>query len=188
MYDILQLNDMLVPELLDIAEELKIENARKLNKQELVYKILDRQAVVGSQKKSAPTGEKPKRKRIVKASTAHSTEEAVVEDTSDNEPEEEAKKPIKKAAPKREIAKKPRRKGDDQPEMFQEDAQPAPQPVAQQQQEEPEQEDEEPIEIPEKTVEISKFFQTASSALRITTIFLLPMIFMFLLPRSSYLA
>ncbi len=28
MYDILQLNDMLVPELLDIAEELKIENAK----------------------------------------------------------------------------------------------------------------------------------------------------------------
>ena len=30
MYDILQLNDMLVPELLDIAEQLKIPNAKKL--------------------------------------------------------------------------------------------------------------------------------------------------------------
>ena len=30
MYDILQLNDMLVPELLDIAEDLKIENAKKI--------------------------------------------------------------------------------------------------------------------------------------------------------------
>ena len=29
MYDILQLNDMLVPELLDIAEQLKIPNAKK---------------------------------------------------------------------------------------------------------------------------------------------------------------
>ena len=29
MYDILQLNDMLVPELLDIAEQLKISNAKK---------------------------------------------------------------------------------------------------------------------------------------------------------------
>jgi hypothetical protein len=28
MYDILQLNDMLVPELLDIAEQLKIPNAK----------------------------------------------------------------------------------------------------------------------------------------------------------------
>ena len=45
MYDILQLNDMLVPELLDIAEHLKISNAKKLDKQELIYKILDGQAV-----------------------------------------------------------------------------------------------------------------------------------------------
>ena len=49
MYDILQLNDMLVPELLDIADELKIDNAKKLNKQELVYKILDKQAVMSSE-------------------------------------------------------------------------------------------------------------------------------------------
>ena len=48
MYDILQLNDMLVPELLDIAEQLKIPNAKKLDKQELVYKILDKQAVMAS--------------------------------------------------------------------------------------------------------------------------------------------
>ena len=41
MYDILQLNDMFVPELLDIADQLKIPNAKKLGKQDLVYKILD---------------------------------------------------------------------------------------------------------------------------------------------------
>jgi len=45
MFDILQLNDMLVPELRDIAEQLKIENHQKLSKQELVYKILDKQAI-----------------------------------------------------------------------------------------------------------------------------------------------
>jgi transcription termination factor Rho len=32
MYDILQLNDMLVPELLDIAEQLHIPNAKKADK------------------------------------------------------------------------------------------------------------------------------------------------------------
>jgi len=48
MYDILQLNDMLVPELLDIAEQLHIENPKKLDKQGLIYKILDRQAVVAN--------------------------------------------------------------------------------------------------------------------------------------------
>ncbi len=40
MYDILQLNDMLVPELLDIAEKLDIPNSKKLDKQALIYKIL----------------------------------------------------------------------------------------------------------------------------------------------------
>jgi transcription termination factor Rho len=53
MYDILQLNDMLVPELLDIAEDLKIDNPKKLDKQGLIYKILDKQAVMSSQKRRA---------------------------------------------------------------------------------------------------------------------------------------
>jgi transcription termination factor Rho len=50
MYDILQLNDMLVPELKEIAERLGVQNAKKLTKQDLVYKILDQQALVGSKK------------------------------------------------------------------------------------------------------------------------------------------
>src|SRR5215467_3923502 len=83
MYDILQLNDMLVPELLDIAEQLKIPNAKKLDKQELVYKILDKQAVVSSEK-GEMSGDKPKRKRIVKTSTANSNEEAFVESGGDS--------------------------------------------------------------------------------------------------------
>jgi transcription termination factor Rho len=120
MYDILQLNDMLVPELLDIAEELKIDNPKKLDKQGLIYKILDKQAVMSSQKKTgAESTEKPKRKRIVKASTANSTEEAIVEDTQEAEPEA-AKKHAKKApAPaKKEVAKKPiRKKSDEQPQL-----------------------------------------------------------------------
>lgn len=44
-YDILQLNDMLVPELKDLAKEKGIKTLNKLNKQELIYKILDEQAV-----------------------------------------------------------------------------------------------------------------------------------------------
>jgi transcription termination factor Rho len=115
MYDILQLNDMLVPELLDIAEDLKIENAKKLDKQGLIYKILDKQAVIGSEQKSA-TSDKPKRKRIVKASTANTTEEAVVE-----EPVAENKRPApaKKSAPQKK-EEKPRRgkkKPETQPEL-----------------------------------------------------------------------
>ncbi len=103
MYDILQLNDMLVPELLDIAEQLKITNAKKLDKQSLVYQILDKQAVMASAVKSAPE-DKNKRKRIVKTSTGNSTEEAVVE-SGDEKPKPEAKKVLlkkeEKVAPKR---------------------------------------------------------------------------------------
>ncbi len=49
MYDILQLNDMLVPELREIAERLGVDGFRRLAKQDLIYKILDRQAVAGKQ-------------------------------------------------------------------------------------------------------------------------------------------
>ncbi len=75
MYDILQLNDMLVPELLDIAEHLDIADAKQLNKQELIYRILDKQALTPVANNNT---EKPKRKRTVKASTANTTEEAEV--------------------------------------------------------------------------------------------------------------
>ena len=66
MYDILQLNDMLVPELLDIAEQQSISNANTLEKQELIYKILDKQAVMNNNEKKPSESEKPKRKRIIK--------------------------------------------------------------------------------------------------------------------------
>jgi transcription termination factor Rho len=112
MYDILQLNDMLVPELLDIAEHLKIPNAKKLDKQDLVYKILDKQAVLASVVKSNPNDDKGKRKRIVKTSTANSTEEADVV-SGDEKPRKEVKreapkkKPIEKAPPKKTARRKP---------------------------------------------------------------------------------
>ena len=107
MYDILQLNDMLVPELLDIAEQLHIDNAKKLDKQSLIYKILDNQAVTASEGNVA-AGEKPKRKRIIKASTANSTEEAVVEETA--APVSEERKPAKKQIAKKEDRPKKGRK------------------------------------------------------------------------------
>lgn len=56
MYDILQLNDMLVPELRELAESLGVDGYKKLNKQELVYTILDHQALAGEKKKSTTNG------------------------------------------------------------------------------------------------------------------------------------
>ena len=45
MYDILELSKKLLPELKDIAKELKIKKAESLKKQDLIYKILDQQAI-----------------------------------------------------------------------------------------------------------------------------------------------
>ncbi len=45
MYDILQLNDMLVPDLREIAEKIGLKSIKRLSKQELIYKILDQQAI-----------------------------------------------------------------------------------------------------------------------------------------------
>ena len=77
MYDISQLNEMLVPELQDIADQLSIPHAPKPDKEDLIYKILDRQAVSQNGIK-APSPERGKRKRIVKANTANTSEEAEV--------------------------------------------------------------------------------------------------------------
>jgi transcription termination factor Rho len=107
MYDILQLNDMLVPELLDIAEQLDITNSKKMDKQELIYKILDKQAIAGAATDAkADNTDKTRRRRIVKASTANSTEEAVVEEIGMPEPKAEKKA----AAPKKEAPKRGRKK------------------------------------------------------------------------------
>lgn len=120
MYDILQLNDMLVPELLDIAEQLSIANAKKLDKQELIYKILDKQAIENSAAAKG-TEEKGKRKRVVKTTTANSTEEAIVE----SEPEKPAAPARKRKAVAADPEKKAERKVVKKPKLFQDEA-PAP--------------------------------------------------------------
>ena len=64
MYDILELSKKLLPELRDIGKELNIKRVESFKKQELIYKILDNQAIQASEIK------KPEKKvlpRIVKA-------------------------------------------------------------------------------------------------------------------------
>jgi transcription termination factor Rho len=45
MFDILELNKKLLPELREIAKELQIKRVESLKKQDLIYKILDQQAI-----------------------------------------------------------------------------------------------------------------------------------------------
>jgi len=50
MYDILELSKKLLPELKEIARELKITKAESLKKQDLIYRILDQQAIEATEK------------------------------------------------------------------------------------------------------------------------------------------
>ncbi|MBA4140810.1 MAG: transcription termination factor Rho [Segetibacter sp.] len=100
MYDISQLNDMLVPELQDIAEQLSIPHAPKPDKQDLIYKILDKQAV-GESPAKAPPAERGKRKRIVKVNTPNASEEAEVMTDTIAAPQEERKEDNKNKGLKR---------------------------------------------------------------------------------------
>jgi len=81
MYDILQLNDMLVPELKELAEKLGLKAYKRLNKQQLIYKILDHQALKGGNvdasddkkgsddKKAEASNSKPSRGRKASSSS-----------------------------------------------------------------------------------------------------------------------
>ncbi len=54
MYDILELSKKLLPELKDIAKELNIKKAESLKKQDLIYKILDQQAIEATDNNTPP--------------------------------------------------------------------------------------------------------------------------------------
>ncbi len=74
MYDILQLNDMLVTELREVADKLKIKGISKLNKQDLIYQILDHQAIgADSGNGAAPKKAKPAPKPAKKSPRSRKT-------------------------------------------------------------------------------------------------------------------
>ena len=64
MYTIDDLNVRLLSELKEIAEDMGVKNAKKLAKQDLIYKILDQQAVAGesSVKATAPAQTETRKK------------------------------------------------------------------------------------------------------------------------------
>ncbi len=75
MYDILELNQKLVSELRQIAEKLEIKNVASLKKQDVIYKILDQQAIIVSTKKTT----KPK---TTKTTTKIKTKAKTITDKS----------------------------------------------------------------------------------------------------------
>ena len=111
-----------MPELFDLAEHLKITNPKGLEKQDLIYKILDAQAITNTtttEKVETPVKKtRAKKPATVKAVTANITEEAEV---MSNENEAETKieqKNIESENPNRRV-RKPREpivRADKQPE------------------------------------------------------------------------
>ena len=63
MYNIIQLNDKNLSELQQIAKELGLKKVDSLKKEELVYRILDEQAIVGATKKCGRTAKTTKNAR-----------------------------------------------------------------------------------------------------------------------------
>ena len=104
MYDILHLNDLLVPELQDIADELKIQNTKKLSKPELISEILEKQSIMTNDT-TAQDSEKPRRKRIAKGAEKDEQVQAIAPVELPEEVAEEKEVPIAKK-PKQEAEKK----------------------------------------------------------------------------------
>lgn len=111
MYDILQLNDMLVPELKDLAEKLELKGYKRLNKQELIYKILDQQALKGDK---AADDSKSSNKPEPKKEDKPKRERGPRNEKSEKKPEKREEKPSKEE-PKAKAA--PESKDNDRPQQ-----------------------------------------------------------------------
>ena len=97
---------MLLPELLDVAAQMKLSDVNQQDKQALIYKIIDGQAIMESAMKDEVAPRKPRGRKpiIIKTSTANGTEEAEIMPSSvpqqDNleQPKQESKEPQEMAA------------------------------------------------------------------------------------------
>lgn len=99
MYDILELNKKLVSDLREIAKGLQIKKVESLKKQDLIYKILDQQAINATTTESKSEKKSTGRKRIPKAPVAKSKV-----DTKEKPVKKEEKPSVEK--PKREVVEK----------------------------------------------------------------------------------
>ncbi len=107
MYDILQLNEMLVPELKDLAEKLNLKAYKRLSKQDLIYKILDHQALIGKDKMKTTLGDDmPAAKPAEKAPEKKTRQRkpAAKKEPAAKKPAPEKKAPVKKETAKTEEA------------------------------------------------------------------------------------
>lgn len=99
-----------MPELVDLAGHLKIDNIKGLEKQDLIYKILDKQAISNTATTEQPAKKTRTRKPItIKTTTSNITEEAEVMTNEEAGDKEETvkteKQPTRRVKKAREVAR-----------------------------------------------------------------------------------
>lgn len=109
MYNIIQLNDKDLSELQIIAKELGIKKADSFKKEDLVYKILDEQAIVGATKKVAADKLKEerkedKKKRSPRVTPAKKEDKAVSATKSGEVAKNKEAAPAKTQQPSKEVS------------------------------------------------------------------------------------
>ncbi len=115
MYDIIELNGKLVSELKEIAKELNIEKIEGLKKQDLIYTILDHQALNPGKEKAPEKSEepakrkpgRPKKKQTTTEKPEAKEPEKAEEKAPDNNGEKEQEAQEKKSRRRRRIVKPP---------------------------------------------------------------------------------
>ena len=107
MYDILELNKMLVADLRQIAKDLKIKRVDSLKKQDLIYKILDQQAISASEKKKEP--KKEIKKEIKKEAPVINKTPNPDKKTDDSEADDNQKRTRRKRVDKATLVKESKR-------------------------------------------------------------------------------
>ncbi len=113
MYDILELNKKLLPELRQIAKELKIKRVESYKKQELIYKILDEQAIQSTQNKKSVKKERSSEKTVskrprIRKNQPSNNQNVNVKAETPSENKETSEKPVSQEEP---VKEQPRRRG-----------------------------------------------------------------------------
>lgn len=105
MYDILELNKKLLPELKAIAKELKIKRVDSYKKQDLIYQILDQQAIVAATQPTPKTKrnnrQKPQQQKVQKPQQNTPNQPTPEENNTDEQKQPEANAAKKRYTRKR---------------------------------------------------------------------------------------
>lgn len=105
MYDIIELSKKLVPELKEVAKELGIKKIDSYKKQDLIYKILDTQAVLAVESKNEKKENKAKKAPVRKDNTAKKEQNNAPKQKAVDKKEEAAPAKPQKENPKQENQK-----------------------------------------------------------------------------------